>query len=72
MIYPNTYGVEEDGPVPVVESPNDCVVVNPIAFTVPADIEAMLPDPLTRDGNYGIDTYLQVLTILQLRVMKDY
>lgn len=65
MIDPNTYGIEEDGPVPNVESPNNSVIVDPIAFTIPADVAAMLPDPLTSDGNYGIDTYQQILAILQ-------
>ena len=65
MIDPNSYGIEEDGPVPNVESPNNCVIVDPVNFTIPEDIESMLPDPLTNDGNYGIDTYLEVLAILQ-------
>ena len=65
MIDFNTYGIEEDGPVPNVESPDKCVIVDPISFTAPRDIETMLPNPLTNDGNYGIDTYQQVLAILQ-------
>lgn len=65
MIDFTAYGIEEDGPIPNVESPDNCVIVDPIAFTTPGDVEAMLPDPLTNDGNYGIDTYQQVLTILE-------
>lgn len=65
MIDCNTYGVEEDGPVPNVEAPDNYVNIDPIAFTIPADVEAMLPDPLTIDGNYGIDIFQQVLAIIQ-------
>ena len=60
-----TYGVEEDGPYPDIESPDGCVIVVPPACVVTPDVQALLPDPLMSDGNYGIDLYLQALTILQ-------
>ena len=60
-----TYGVEEDGPVPDIESPDNCVIVDPPVCVVSPEVQALLPDLLSLDGNYGIDLYLQVLAILQ-------
>ena len=60
-----TYGVEEDGPIPHVESPDNCVIVDPPVCVVSPEVQALLPDPLSADGNYGIDLYLQVLARVQ-------
>ena len=61
----DTYGVEEDGPIPEVESPDSCVVVHPPVCSISQEVRAALPDPLSSDNNYGISLYLQALTILQ-------
>ena len=58
-----TYGVEEDGPVPDVESPDGCVIVDPPVCVVSPDVQALLPDPLMSDGNYAIDLDLQALAM---------
>lgn len=63
----NNYGIEEDGPVPDIESPDNVVLVDPPAFTISQPVEAMLPDPLYTDGMYGILVYHQVLSIIERR-----
>ena len=57
--------MEEDGPIPHVESPDNCVIVDPPVCVVSPEVQALLPDPLSADGNYGIDLYLQVLARVQ-------
>ena len=61
----STYGVKEDGPVPDIECPDNCVVVDPPVCALSPAVQATLSDPLSQDGNYGIDLYLQALAILQ-------
>ena len=57
----SNYGVEEDGPVPDIESPDNVVLVEPPTLTISQDIEVMLPDTLYVDGIYGILVYQQVV-----------
>ena len=57
-----TYGVVDDCPIPGIESPDNCVVVDPPVRVVSPEVQAVLPDPLSVDG---IDPYSQVLSILQ-------
>ena len=68
VIDPVTYGVEEDGPIPDIESPDNSVVVNPPVCVISPQVEATLPHPLSVDGNYGINLYIQVLSIIQNNV----
>ena len=63
-VNPNLYGIEEEGPVPCVTDPDSTVIVDPPMLTLTPGQEALLPDPLTDDRNYGIDMYLTVLSIL--------
>lgn len=61
----STHGVEEEGPVPDTECPDNCVVVDSPVYALSPALQARLLDPFSNDGNYGINLYLQVLTILQ-------
>ena len=63
-IDPDLYSIEEEGPVPCVSDPDSTVIVDPPMLTLTPGQEALLPDPLTDDRNYGIDMYLTVLSIL--------
>lgn len=65
VVDPITYGVEEDGPIPDVESPDNSVAVDPPVCALYPEVEATFPNPLSSDGNYGIDLYLRVLSIIQ-------
>ena len=50
---------------PDVTDPNNTVIVDPPIFTLTPAQEARLPIALSDDHNYGIDTYVTVLSILQ-------
>ena len=59
-----TYGVKENGPIPHIDSLDNCVIVDPPVCILSPGVQALVPDPLSADGNYGIDLYLKVLAIL--------
>ena len=60
----DTYGVDVEGPV-ADEHPDNCVIVVPPQVHVTSSTLNRLPNPLSDDGNFGINLHLSVLDILQ-------
>lgn len=63
------YGVDEEGPVPTLQT-NDAVVVDPPAIELNAQQETIIEHISSRislidDGNYGMTHYLQTLQLLE-------
>ena len=63
------YGVDEEGPVPSLQT-NDAVVVDPPAIELNAQQETIVQHisreiSLVDDGNNGISHYLQTLQLLE-------
>jgi hypothetical protein len=63
------YGVDEEGPVPTLQT-DDAVVVNPPAMELNAQQETIIEHissqiALIDDGNYGMSHYLQTLQLLE-------
>lgn len=65
----NHYGVDEEGPVPTLQT-DDAVVVDPPAMELNAQQETIVEHissqiSLIDDGNYGMSHYLQTLQLLE-------
>lgn len=65
----NHYGVDEEGPVPTLQT-DDAVVVDPPAVELNAQQETIVEHissqiSLIDDGNYGMSHYLQTLQLLE-------
>lgn len=65
--YPNTYGIDEYGPIPQIQTENN-VVVQPYEMVFSEEQEArirqLVPDVLADDGNDGIHYYEVVKTVI--------
>ena len=59
------FGVEDEGPFPDLESEN-CVYVPPVSVNLSPTGEAAVfqIDPLSNDGNYGINLYCSVRSMI--------
>lgn len=66
MIDPLTYGVDDDGPVPQLQTNNNVEVPCSSVELTDEDrvIFALSFDPLVDDGNHGIHLYLQTMQII--------
>ncbi|KAK5650433.1 hypothetical protein RI129_001462 [Pyrocoelia pectoralis] len=62
------YGIDENGPLPTLETENNVVVPASDIILTPSqlrEIENAVPDPLVEDNNYGITHYLAVKSIIE-------
>eukprot|EP00794_Sanderia_malayensis_P021059 gene21059-23115_t len=65
------FGIEEEGPVPEIESDND-VVIPQISVNLEEDVLALLieqVDPLADDGNQGINKFIESIQVLEGAVL---
>ena len=58
---PASYGIEDEGPVPDIEAPDNAVVVPSIRYFLTVQQLQLLPDSLLNDANYGIHFYTNTL-----------
>lgn len=64
---PEQYGVDEEGPFPVIETENNVVVPEFAVIPTPQQMEEIrraVPDPLFEDNNFGITHYIHIRQIL--------
>ncbi|KAL1516251.1 hypothetical protein ABEB36_000170 [Hypothenemus hampei] len=62
------YGIDENGPLPVIETANNVVIPESDINLTPeqhTEIKNAVPNPLLEDNNYGITHYLNVRHIVQ-------
>ena len=66
VIDPSTYGLDDDGPVPQLQTNNNVTVPRSSVELTDEDraILALSLDPLVDDGNHGIHLYLQTMQII--------
>ena len=66
VIDPSTYGLDDDGPVPQLQTNNNVTVPRSSVELTDEDraILALSVDPLVDDGNHGIHLYLQTMQII--------
>eukprot|EP00794_Sanderia_malayensis_P001947 gene1947-2216_t len=65
------FGIEEEGPVPEIESDND-VVIPQISLNLEEDVLALSieqVDPLADDGNQGINKFIESVQVLEGAVL---